>query len=460
MSVVVVGLSCASAPVALLERAAVGTDRLPEVLRQLASSPHVGEAMLLSTCNRVEVYADVHAFHAGVGELTAGLAASAGVSVDELGPRVYVHFQDAVVQHLFDVVCGLDSMVVGEAQILGQVRDALALGQDQGTVGRALNDLVQQALRVGKRAHAETGIDAAAPAIVSTGLELAAQTLGGLSGRRALLVGAGSLAALSAAALARAGLDEIVIANRSAERAESLAASLPVARAVGLEALEPELGQADLLVSCTGATNRVVSAEALARARGDAARPLAVLDLALPRDVDPAVADLPGVALSALDDLGPLLAGRRAGREIEAVRAIVAEEVAAYLAQLQAARVAPTVVALRARADAVIRAELDRFDSRAQTDDTTRAEIEHTVRRVVDKLLHAPTVRVKELAVEPDGIAYAEALHALFDLDPVRYREVVVADVHTLEVDEAEPDELDGAGDVGPAGDVGRGVRP
>jgi glutamyl-tRNA reductase len=435
MSVVVVGLSYTSAPIALLEKAAVPGEAAPAVLRAIASSPHVSEAMLLSTCNRVEVYADVRAFHAGVGELTARLAAEAGLPVDELGAHVYVHFEDAVVQHLFDVVCGLDSMVVGEAQILGQVRDALALAQQLGTAGRSLNDLVQQALRVGKRAHAETGIDTAAPAVVSTGLELAAQTLDGLAGRRALLVGAGSLASLSLAALARAGLDEIAIANRHPERAATLAAAVPGARAVGLDALADELSHADLVVSCTGATGLVVPTQMLAAARGPVDRDLVILDLALPRDVEPSVVDLPGVTLVALEDLGTLLVGRRAGAEVEAVRAIVAEEVAAYLAQRQAARVAPTVVALRARADEVVQAELARFDARTSVDPAVRDEVARTVRRVVDKLLHAPTVRVKELAEEPAGLAYAEALHALFDLDPVRYREVVVADLHAVEAD-------------------------
>ncbi len=435
MSLVVVGLSHRSAPVSLLERAAVGPDDLPSAVRTAAGASHVAEAMLVSTCNRVEAYADVRAFHAGVAELTALLAVSAGVPVDEFGPHVYVHYEDAAVQHLFQVVCGLDSMVVGEAQILGQVRDALRTAQEAGAAGRALNDLVQRALRVGKRAHTETGIDRAGSVLVTTGLELAGHALGGLPGRRALVVGAGSLSALAVAALERAGVADVSILNRGAERATTLAATVG-GRAGRLDALEAELREADLVVSCTGATGFVLTEEVVARAHAArGGRPLAFLDLALPRDVDPAVLGLPGVTLVGLDELGEMLADRGQAVEVEAVRSIVAEEVASYLATRQAARVAPTVVALRAMADEVVAAELARLDARRPgLDPDLRAETERTVRRVVDKLLHAPTVRVKELAEEPAGLAYAEALHALFDLDPVRYREVVVADLHAVEV--------------------------
>jgi glutamyl-tRNA reductase len=436
MSLVVVGLSHRSAPVALLERAAVGPDRVPELDRAALASPHVSEALVLSTCNRVEVYADVRAFHAGVGELTAVLAAGAGVGVDDLGPHVYVHYEDAAVQHLFQVVCGLDSMVVGEAQILGQVRDALRVAQGEGAVGRALNELGQHALRVGKRAHAETGIDRAGSALMTAGLELAAGTVGDLTGRRAVVVGAGSLAGLAVAALQRAGLGEIVVLNRDVARARSLAGS--VGGAYGdLTALPDQLVAADVVVSCTGATGVVLAAGTVAAAMAErSARPLMVLDLALPHDVDPAAGALPGVTVVTLDALGRSLAEQGTTAAVDAVRVIAAEEVAAYVAHRHAVRVAPTVVALRAMADDIVAAELERLDARnPDLDPQARGEVERTVRKVVATLLHAPTVRVKELAEEPSGLAYAEALHALFDLDPERYRQVVVADVHAVEVD-------------------------
>jgi glutamyl-tRNA reductase len=444
MSLVVVGLSHRSAPVALLERATIGPDRLPGLDRAAAANPHVAEALVLSTCNRVEVYAEVRAFHAGVAELTALLAGVAGVGVEEIGPHVYVHYEDAAVQHLFQVVCGLDSMVVGEAQILGQVREALRVAQAEDSVGRGLNELAQQALRVGKRAHAETGIDRAGSALMSAGLDLAAATLGDLVGKRALVVGAGSLSALAVASLQRAGFGDLVVLNRDVERARSLATS--VGGGYGdLAALGDELAVADVVVSCTGATGVLLGTDLVAAAvSAREGRPMVVLDLALPHDVDPEVGELAGVTLVTLDALGRSLAEQGTTAEVDAVRVIAAEEVAGYVAQRQAARVAPTVVALRAMADEVVAAEMQRLDARRpDLDPAARAEVERTVRKVVATLLHAPTVRVKELAEEPAGLAYAEALHALFDLDPARYREVVVADVHGVEVaDGVDVDEV------------------
>jgi glutamyl-tRNA reductase len=440
VSLVVVGLSHRSAPVALLERTAVGPDDLPAMTDDVLAAPHVSEALVLSTCNRVEVYAEVRAFHAGVGELTALLASRAGVPAEQLGPHVYVHYEDAAVQHLFQVACGLDSMVVGEGQILGQVRDALRLAQQRGAAGRSVNELAQHALRVGKRAHAETGIDRAGSALMAAGLELASAAVGDLSGRAALVLGAGSLSALAVASLHRAGVGSIVVLNRDVARARALASSVG-GRYGGLDGVQDALAAADLVVSCTGATAVLVTAQVASRAHARrAGRPQAVLDLALPHDVDPAVGELPGVTLVTLDSLGRSLAEQGASEAVDAVRVIAAEEVASYVAQRQSARVAPTVVALRAMADEVVAAELARVDARRpDLDPQVRVELERTVRRVVDKLLHAPTVRVKELAEEPAGVAYAEALHALFDLDPVRYREVVVADAHAFEVEEDAP---------------------
>jgi len=436
MSVVVVGISHRSASVPWLERVSIGPDEVAESAARAATSPHIAEAVVLSTCNRVEVYADVRAFHAGVGEITALLAERADTTIDELSPMLYVHFEDRAVQHLFQVVTGLDSMVVGEGQILGQMREAYSTARHARTTGGRLDDLMQQALRVGKRAHAETGIDQSGSALVTAGLQIAQGVLGPLPGRRALVVGAGSMSALASAALVRAGIADLVVANRGAERAGELAKSAG-ARAVGLDELEHELAGADLVVSCTGAAGFVLG-EAMVGSvqRRRAGRPLVLVDLALPRDVDPAVKDLPGVTLVDIEDLAATLDGAARATQVDAVRAIVTEEVAGYLTAGQAARVAPTVVALRAMADEVVAAELARFDGRrADVDPAIRQEVERTVRRVVDKLLHAPTVRVKELAAEPAGLAYAEALHALFDLDPVRYREVAVADLHVVEVD-------------------------
>jgi glutamyl-tRNA reductase len=423
MSVLVVGLSHRSAPVSVLERAALAEDVRGTLLREALAAEPAAEAVVLSTCNRIELYADVDKFHAGVAELSTLLSRHSGVSLEELTPHLYVHYEDRAVHHLLSVACGLDSMVVGEGQILGQIKDALALGQRLHTAGRVLNDLFQQALRVGKRAHSETGIDRAGQSLVTFGLS---QFPGGaVAGRRALVVGAGSMSSLAAATLARSGVASVTIANRTAERAERLAGLLreqgASARAITMAEVPAALAEAEIVVSCTGATGLVLTADQLkAAVHGRAGgAPLAVLDLAMPRDIDAAAHHLDGVSLVDIESLAAASADAPMAADVDQVRAIIAEEVAAFGAAQRAARITPTVVALRAMAADVVAGELARLDGRLPgLDDKQRAEIGQTVRRVVDKLLHAPTVRVKQLAGEPGGAGYAEALRELFDLDP------------------------------------------
>ncbi|MFG3034323.1 glutamyl-tRNA reductase [Streptomyces sp. NPDC048253] len=557
MSLLVVGLSHRSAPVSVLERASLSTDAQFKLLQDTVAAEPAAEAAVLATCNRIELYADVDKFHAGVAELSTLLAQHSGVGLEELTPYLYVHYEDRAVHHFFSVACGLDSMVVGEGQILGQIKDALARAQELHTAGRLLNDLFQQALRVGKRAHSETGIDRAGQSLVTFGLEqLAAggDVTAWARGKKALVIGAGSMSSLAAATLARAGVAEIVVANRTPDRAERLAHLLEEqygqrlteggdtdvsARAVPMESVPAELTRADVAVSCTGATGLVLTAEAVAEAvegrtgtpaafddesaatdvrplpptsvgtdencpldlaavqqapvqqsgfsvLGEAAvagmdaatleqhaawvdnatvdrRPTArrtpeadaelitalaataatlgriperrgpepvatlvrpepvlfLLDLAMPRDVDPAAHRLAGVRLVDIESLAEASADAPMAADVDQVRRIVADEVAAFGAAQRAAHITPTVVALRTMAAEVVATEIARLDGRLPgLDDKHRAEITQTVKRVVDKLLHAPTVRVKQLAAEPGGAGYADALRTLFDLDP------------------------------------------
>ncbi|MFJ5230776.1 glutamyl-tRNA reductase [Kitasatospora sp. NPDC088391] len=422
MSLLVVGLSHRTAPVGVLERAALTGDTPTRVLHDAAASATVAEAALVNTCNRIELYADVDKFHAGVAELSQLLAGHSGVDLDELTPHLYVHYEDRAVHHLFSVACGLDSMVVGEGQILGQLRDALAKAQEEHTAGRGLNELFQQALRVGKRAHSETGIDRAGQSLVTFGLEQVAAGAGPIAGKRALVVGAGSMSSLAAATLVRAGVTDLLVANRTPARAERLVEILGgAARAVDFAAVPALLAEVDLVISCTGAAGTVIAAPEVAAAVAGrtAEHPLAFLDLAMPRDVDHAVHGLPGALLVDLESLSHAHAATPGAGDVDAVSTIVADEVTAFGQAQRAARIAPTVVALRAMASEVVSGELARLTARLpDLDERSRAEISQTVRRVVDKLLHAPTVKVKQLAAEPGGASYAEALRELFDLDP------------------------------------------
>ncbi len=417
MSVLVVGISHKTAPVPVLERVALDADGVVKLIRRVTDEEHVTEATVVSTCNRTEVYADVDRFHGSVDAISRMLGERLGDSPEDVLEHLYVHYDDGAVSHLFHVAAGLDSMVLGESQILGQTREALRVGQEQGTIGPALNVLFQQALRVGKRSHAETDIDRVAPSLVTAALERASAHVGPLEGKRVLVIGAGSMAALTVATARRAGAASITVANRTPERAQRLAEQHG-ARAIALEDLAHHVDPVDVLVSCTGAAATLIGPEEItSRRTGD--HPLAVVDLALPRDVDPAVGELPGVRLVALDTLAAELEDAPGGADVEGVRTIVSQELAAFLTARRSQSVTPTVVALRTMATGVVDAELARLSTRLpDLDDHARAEVEKTIRRVAEKLLHQPTVRVKQLANESGAVSYAAALAELFALDP------------------------------------------
>ncbi|MGW7679412.1 glutamyl-tRNA reductase [Kribbella sp. NPDC054772] len=409
MSYLVVGISHRSAAIDVLERVALDADAATKLALAVRNSAAVAESAVLATCNRTEVYATVDRFHAGMDEVTAILSDVTGVPLLDLAEHLYVHFEEGAVAHLFQVAVGLDSMVVGESQILGQVKETLRVGQDLETVGTDLNALFQHALRVGKRAHAETGIDAAGRSVVSAGLD----ALGGYEGRRALIVGAGSMASLAAQTLANGGARSVTVANRNYDRAAALAERIG-GTAIKLADVPAAMTEADLLVSCTGARGVVITEEMVRNAADG--RPIGVLDVALPRDVAPEAVRIAGVTLVTLADLAGTAGGSES--DIDEVRRIVGEETGAFEATRRAASVAPTVVALRAMASELVNTELARLERRLpDLGDHERHEVERTIRRVVDKVLHNPTVRVKELGGDPGGPTYADALRQLFALD-------------------------------------------
>ena len=419
MSLIAMGLSHHTAPVHVLEEAALDEGGVNALADRLAGAESVREVVVLATCNRLEVYAEAATFHGAVTELGAALVNATGISQDRLTDYLYVHYEDRAIAHLFSVACGLDSMAVGESSILGQLRGALRRGQRVGRVGPELNGLLQHALRVGKRAHAETNLDRTSISLVEAGLGAAVEHVGPLQQARILIVGAGSIAALAVATLERAGCTDLDIASRTLDRARLLAAPVG-ARALPMTRLDSALCEADVVISCTGAVGHILDEDrvrTVTRARHG--RRQAYVDLALPRDVDPAVVDLPGIRLISLSELGDILAGRGAGDDVAEVRDLVTVEVASYLARRRMTQVAPTVAALRARAVDLMENEVSRLESRLpELDERQRAEVRLALHRTVDKLLHTPTVRVKELAGRTEPGDYAEALRQLFGLDP------------------------------------------
>lgn len=432
MSVLAVSVSHSTTSVDVLARVAMDAVTATKLAQAMTASDHVDEAVVLSTCNRTEMYASVSRFHAGLDDVTAALSSVSGVAVADLRQMCAVYFDEGAVAHTFAVAAGLDSMVVGENQILGQVKAALTACQTHGTVGTVLNALFQQALRVGKRVHTETEIGSAGRSLVTAAYELLESDLGPIAGRRLLVLGAGSMASL-AARTAAAGGAQVTCVNRTYERARRLAESLG-AQARPLSELSEALRDADLVVACTGARDVYLDAEQL---RGSPV--LGIVDLALPADVCDDVADL-GMVLVNLARLVADQPDHASRAEVEAARSLVSGEVNDFLGLRRAAQVAPTVVALRTMASEVVSAELARLDGRAP--DLTpreREEVHRAVRRVVDKLLHQPTVRVQELSADPESVDYAAALRELFALDPQAVAAVMSPDVKATPVAQPAP---------------------
>jgi glutamyl-tRNA reductase len=446
VSLLTVGISHRTAPMSLVEQVVFGSGDETGLETRVVQQEDVAEAVVVSTCNRVEVYTEAETFHGALTQVGGAIAAAAGVPLDVLTEHLYVHYEDRAVSHLFSLACGLDSMAVGEAQVLGQVRDALGRAQRAGHAGPVLNQLFQQALRVGKRAHTETSIDRVSRSLVGLALEQAESHLPDLTGARTVLVGAGAMSGLAAATLVRAGVSDLTVVNRTRVHAERLAYRHG-ARAADWDELDRLVGHADLLVSCTGARETVLHADKVAAARRGVRRPLAVIDLAMPHDVDREVGELDGVRLWGLAELQEQV-DREPREEVDEatgplreVHDLVTAEVAAYLAARRMQAVAPTVTALRRRAAEIVDSELERLLRRLpDLADSEEQEVRHAFRRVVDKLLHTPTVRIKELAGRTDDPRegdYAAALRDLFDLDP---RDVATVSAPPAPADTGQPE--------------------
>ena len=416
MAVLALGISFRRAPIDLLERLAFTDDDLAKAYRRLQDVDDVEEAVVLSTCNRVEMYGVVPSYHAGFLTLKRLLAETRGVAEADIADGLYSHWERDAVEHLFSVAGGLDSMVLGETQIQSQVREALRLAEGEGAAGPRMQALFHAASRAGRRIRQETSLGAAPDAFVGRAAALAEDVLGDLSGRSVVVIGAGTMASLAVKHLRRRGVGPIRILNRSLPHARSLA-ERHEAEAGDLGALPDVVSGADLLVSATGATGMVVSADLLRAARSNKASPLVLLDLAVPRDVEPQAGDLPGVTLfdvGALRDRGSV----EEDEAIERARGIVAEEVRRFVVRRRGDELSPVIRAIRRRGDTVLESELARHASRlADLTPDEIAAVEALARGIVAKLLHDPIVALKERSEPGSGRTHAALLAELLDLD-------------------------------------------
>jgi glutamyl-tRNA reductase len=418
VSLIVVGLNHRTAPVTLLERMAVPEERLAKVLHDLVAREHLLEVVVLSTCNRIEVYARCTHFHPAVGDVSAFLADYSGADSDEFADLLYTYYDDAAVAHLFSVAAGLDSMIVGESEILGQVREAWQAAVRDGTAPQ-LAGLFRHAVESGKRVRTETGIGRHPVSIPSAAVSVAAEHLGTFEGAKVLVIGAGQMATGLASTLRSRGVEHVWIANRTLENAERAAERIG-AQAIPLSEIADTLVDADVMLSSTASTQVLVeraTVEMVMACRGG--RPLLVVDVALPRDIDPGVREVNDVTLLDLDDLKDYArrsAEKRRG-EIGKVRDILAAEIERYRAVRSSREVAPLVTSLHDLGEDVRVRELERFRAKLeQLDPDQRAVVEALTQGIVNKLLHEPTVRVKDAAGTPRGEYYSDALAALFDL--------------------------------------------
>jgi len=419
VSVVVIGLNHRTAPLDLLERTAIDDARLPKILHDLCARQHLSEAVVLSTCNRTEVYAVAERFHAGYEDVRNFFTDLSFLPAEDFAGHLYVHYDDAAVSHLFEVAAGLDSAVIGESEILGQVGAAWERARTEGATAATLNLLFRHALEVGKRVRTETGIGRGITSVAQAAVAMATERLGSLADRHVLLLGAGDMAEGMAVAIASAGTAEIVVANRTWSTAKTLAERFG-GRAARLVDLPSELVRADVLLTSTGANSIMLEHAdlhaAMARREG---RPLLVVDIAMPRDVDPAAGEVEGVTLLDMDDLRRFadagMAKRR--RAASAARAVVEEELARFRTLTTAREAAPLVTALHERAEEIRRGELARLDGRLRSlDDEQRAAVEALTKAIVRKLLHEPTVRLKDASGTAKGDRLGEAVRDLFDL--------------------------------------------
>jgi glutamyl-tRNA reductase len=419
MSIVVLGVNYHTSPVTLLEKVMIPVPAMSEALRALSSHSDIREVVVLSTCNRTEVYAVAERFHGAHDDILEFLCETSGLSADDITPHLYSQFDDDAVVHLFEVAAGIDSAVLGETEIVGQVRDAWDFAMKQGTSRSTLNLLFRYALESGKRARTETGISRSTASVAHAAVEMSEEILGTLTGKRVLVVGAGEMGEGVAGALSRAGTESITVLNRTVSRAEALAEKIG-ARVSTFESLETELVTADVVLACTGAGGVIIDHELMARVRNGVSTPLLVVDIALPRDVAASVAELPGVTLRDLDHLSDWAQrgiDKRAS-EVGQVREIIGQEVQRFLLDQTQRQAAPLVAQLREVVESIRTAEMERFESALSAMTPEQRELVESISHgIINKMLHAPSVRLREAAGTPQGERLSAAVRDLFSLE-------------------------------------------
>ncbi|WP_051062249.1 glutamyl-tRNA reductase [Ilumatobacter nonamiensis] len=418
MSLLVVGVNHRSGPLSLLERLTIAPDDLPKAVSGLAQRDTIREAVVLSTCNRTEVYVIAERFHGAYADAQEFLCELGELDLDALTPHLFSQHDDAAVTHLFDVAAGLDSAVIGEGEILGQIRTAWQVALDESAARSGMNLLMRSAVETGKRARTETAIGRGTASVSHAAVEMLGDVVGDLGGLNVAVIGAGSMGEGVAVALHKAGGADICVVNRSPERGAALAQRVG-GSASGFDRLDAALSAADVVVASTGSGEPVITVDKLRNARGDSARPLHIIDIAVPRDVEPDVAELDGVTVLDLDDLRDWADRGRALRAKEAalVRRIVAEEVDNFAIEQTSRQAAPLVASMRRAADEVRTSELERFAGRlAELSDSDRDAVDALTKAIVSKLLHEPSVRLKLGAGTPQGDRNAAAVRDLFDL--------------------------------------------
>lgn len=418
MSILVVGVNHRSGPLSLLERLTIAPDDLAKSVAGLAQRDTIREAVVLSTCNRTEVYVIAERFHGAYADARDFLCELGELDIDTLSPHLFSQHDDAAVTHLFEVAAGLDSAVIGEGEILGQIRTAWQVAIAESAARSGMNLLMRSAVETGKRARTETAIGRGTASVSHAAVEMLSDVVGDLTDLNVAVIGAGSMGEGVAVALHKAGGADIRVVNRSAERGAALAQRVGGA-AVGFERLDEALKAADVVVASTGSGEPVVTVDKLESARRGATQPLHVIDIAVPRDVEPGVASLDGVTVLDLDDLRDWADRGRAlrAKEAELVRRIVAEEVDNFAIEQTARQAAPLVASMRRAADGVRISELERFAGRlAELSESDRAAVDALTKAIVSKLLHEPSVRLKLGAGTPQGDRNAAAVRDLFDL--------------------------------------------